>query len=201
MVPSLPCTRPLRAAGGRPRRRRRGRAPVPAPRGGEGEVGQRGRRRGSGAPPALVLQARSRGSTSTTRSMKPSKPPGCRSRRCRRRTWRSCGAATRLSTEGTSEASVGLFAPDAVLDGPAERSGSAPAGMRASRRSDESHALGRCSTSCTSTRRVHRAGERRGRRPAHCRDKARRAAISIEDTPVRRSRVPRRKGRRRSAAS
>ena len=26
---------------------------------------------------------------------RPSKPPGCRSRRCRRRTWRLCGASTR----------------------------------------------------------------------------------------------------------
>ena len=33
---------------------------------------------------------RSRGSMSTTLSTKPSKPPGCRSRRCRRKTWRSC---------------------------------------------------------------------------------------------------------------
>ena len=29
--------------------------------------------------------------SSTPASRKPSKPPGCRSRRCRRRTWRSCG--------------------------------------------------------------------------------------------------------------
>ena len=32
---------------------------------------------------------------------KPSKPPGCRSRRCRRRTWRSCGRPLPRSTDAT----------------------------------------------------------------------------------------------------
>ena len=38
--------------------------------------------------------------SSPTRRPKPSKPPGCRSRRCRRRTWRSCGAAYEAFNRG-----------------------------------------------------------------------------------------------------
>ena len=47
---------------------------------------------------------------------KPSKPPGCRSRRCRRRTWRSCAGPTRLSSRGDKRCRLNLFAPD-VGDG------------------------------------------------------------------------------------
>ena len=44
------------------------------------------------------VTASSRSSPSTLTSTTPSKPPGCRSRRCRRRTWTSCVGATRPST-------------------------------------------------------------------------------------------------------
>ena len=48
---------------------------------------------------------------------RPSKPPGCRSRRCRRRTWRSCGACYEAFNRAT-EASValGYFDPEVVMD-------------------------------------------------------------------------------------
>ena len=37
---------------------------------------------------------------------RPSKPPGCGSRRCRRRTWRSCGPQSQRGTRGTWTAFV-----------------------------------------------------------------------------------------------
>ena len=48
---------------------------------------------------------------------KPSKPPGCRSRRCRRRTWRSCGAAYEaLRPRGDSTPGCEHTIPDFVWD-------------------------------------------------------------------------------------
>ena len=48
---------------------------------------------------------------------KPSKPPGCRSRRCRRRTWRSSGACTRPSTDGDlRHVALDYFDPEVVMD-------------------------------------------------------------------------------------
>ena len=41
-------------------------------------------------------------SSSSIRKPKPSKPPGCRSRRCRRRTWSSCARSTRRGSAATS---------------------------------------------------------------------------------------------------
>ena len=43
------------------------------------------------------------------RRPKPSKPPGCRSRRCRRRTWRSCARLSRRLTRGELDALVGAY--------------------------------------------------------------------------------------------
>ena len=55
------------------------------------------------------------GSTSDD-GTKPSKPPGCRSRRCRRRTWRSCAALTRPSTDGDLGAVSDVVDPEIEFD-------------------------------------------------------------------------------------
>ena len=46
---------------------------------------------------------------------KPSKPPGCRSRRCRRRTWRSCGESTVCGPRRHSNEVATLYDPDVEL--------------------------------------------------------------------------------------
>ena len=50
-------------------------------------------------------RARSFASAHSRIAPKPSKPPGCRSRRCRRRTWRSCGSARGVSTDALARCS------------------------------------------------------------------------------------------------
>src|SRR4029453_3037067 len=70
---------------------------------------QRLRGRGSGIEvdtrrtrlPLCSGTERSYGGSSIRRRQKPSKPPGCRSRRCRVRTSRSCAPSTRRSTGAT----------------------------------------------------------------------------------------------------
>ena len=52
----------------------------------------------------------------STDRRKPSKPPGCRSRRCRRRTWRSCERANGARTGATSRASVKCSHRTSVLE-------------------------------------------------------------------------------------
>ena len=51
-------------------------------------------------------RSRKYGGSSRVPGTKPSKPPGCRSRRCRRRTWRSSDAAYDALARGTSEAAL-----------------------------------------------------------------------------------------------
>ena len=52
----------------------------------------------------------------TTR--RPSKPPGCRSRRCRRRTWRSCDARFEAWNAGDMDALRELYDPDIIVRTP-----------------------------------------------------------------------------------
>ena len=52
----------------------------------------------NGTSPSGATGRRSGGAFFSARP-KPSKPPGCGSRRCRRRTWRSCGASLRTPCE------------------------------------------------------------------------------------------------------
>ena len=52
------------------------------------------------------------GSTFSLTPAKPSKPPGSRSRRCRRRTWRSCAEPGRRWLRGDVHALVSLWDPE-----------------------------------------------------------------------------------------
>ena len=64
------------------------------------------RSRGRCTPSVRCGTAWSGASTTTRTRPKPSKPPGLRSRRCRRRTWRSCDGRLTPSTGATSRRST-----------------------------------------------------------------------------------------------
>ena len=49
--------------------------------------------------------------TSSSPGRRPSKPPGCGSRRCRRKTWRSCATTTKSGTPGTWRACESFMTP------------------------------------------------------------------------------------------
>ena len=97
---------------------------------------------------------------------KPSKPPGCRSRRCRRRTWRSCARAstrstaatwTRLLETATTRKSSTDVADGCPMHGRLPRAASGLAQLwRACERFRDASKL--------EAREIHRRG-RRGRRP------------------------------------
>ena len=128
---------------------------------------------------------------------KPSKPPGCRSRRCRRRTWRSCARAiealepraTSTPASETARSRVDAIAGRLAWTGAVSR----PRGECSDLLDRVRRRLG------ADTRRAPRSFDRRGRarcaRVAHVPRARRRAAASRLDAICGRLHVPRRQDR------